>query len=210
MAPVALIPLNDLSKAKGRLAEILTAEQRAGLATATFATVALAAERAGLEVVVLAANPSDLADYEGVQVIPEDPAVAGLNAQLEAALAGFAGRDVVIVHADLPLAKAAELVRVIDAAPPTPSATLVRSRDGGTNVMYLRPAGRFLLHYGPRSHALHIEAAEGAGIAVQTVESESLALDLDTPDDIEAFLAMPEAKGSPVRMILQQMLAGQL
>ncbi|MCI0574490.1 MAG: hypothetical protein L0Y66_27465, partial [Myxococcaceae bacterium] len=71
--PVALIPLNDLSRAKGRLAELLSAEHRAGLATATFATVALAAERCGLEVVVLAANPADVAGYPGVRVLAERP-----------------------------------------------------------------------------------------------------------------------------------------
>ncbi|MEX1102918.1 MAG: hypothetical protein WED87_01630, partial [Dehalococcoidia bacterium] len=115
-----------------------------------------------------------------------------------------------ILHADLPLAKAAELQRVVDAAPPAPSATLVRSRDGGTNAMFLRPAGNFALHYGQGSYALHVKAARAAGMDVRTVESETLALDLDTPEDIEAFMAMPEAKGSPVRMILQQMLAGRV
>jgi 2-phospho-L-lactate guanylyltransferase len=209
VAPIALIPLNDLSKAKGRLAEVLTAEQRAGLATATFATVALAAERAGLEVVVLAANPPDVEGYEGVRVLEERPDLKGLNAQLEAALAELGERDVLILHADLPLAGAAELQRVIDAAPPAPSATMVRSADGGTNVMLLRPTGTFALHYGVDSYRLHTEAARAAGVEVHTVESDALALDLDTPEDLETFMAMPEARGSPVRMILQQMLAGR-
>ncbi|MGH2609068.1 MAG: 2-phospho-L-lactate guanylyltransferase, partial [Tepidiformaceae bacterium] len=180
--PVALIPLNDLSRAKGRLAEVLSPEHRAGLATATFATVALAAERAGLEVVVLAANPPDLDGYTGVTLLPERPGVTGLNAQLEAALAGLPASDVLVLHADLPLARAAELQRVIEAAPPAPSVTLVESRDGGTNVMLLRPRGTFPLHYGRGSFALHVAAARAAGVAVCVVESDTLSLDLDTPE----------------------------
>jgi 2-phospho-L-lactate guanylyltransferase len=205
--PIALIPLNDLSRAKGRLAEMLSPEHRVALASATFAVVVSAAVEAGLEVVVLAANPPDAAGRPGVRVLPERAGLAGLNPQLEAALAEFNGQDLMVLHADLPLATAAELTRMRDAAPPARSATLVESRDGGTNVMLMRPAGAYPLHYGPRSFALHVAAARAAGMEVHAVESETLSLDLDTPEDVDAFLRHPAAAGSPVAAGLQQMLA---
>ena len=208
--PTALIPLNDLSRAKGRLAEMLSPEHRIALARATFAVVASAAHEAGLEVAVLAANPPDAAGEPGVRVVPERAGISGLNAQLEAALAEFTDRDVMVLHADLPLATAVELCRVLDSAPPPPSATLVESRDGGTNVMFMRPAGTFALHYGRGSFALHVAAARSVGVTVRAVESEKLSLDLDTPEDIEAFLAHPAAAGSRVAGNLRQMLAGRV
>jgi 2-phospho-L-lactate guanylyltransferase len=207
--PIALIPLNDLSRAKGRLAEMLSPVARPQLALATFLRVHMEAQAAGLEVAVLAAREKDVELFTDMRVLVEQPGIQGLNPQLEEALRVLGSDEVLILHADLPLVSAAEIRTLRDQAPPAPSVALVRSRDGGTNAMLLRPPGLFPLQYGPDSFARHVEAAEAAGATVAAVESELLALDLDTPDDVTAFLAHPASRGSDNRVILERLLRSE-
>jgi 2-phospho-L-lactate guanylyltransferase len=204
---VALIPVNRLDRAKGRLAEILTPDERAALALATFETVVRAALEAGLAAVVLTADERVReATPTGAACVGEAAGVAGLNAQIEHALAGLGDADgVLILHADLPLATAEALVALCEAAPAAPSAALVRSEDGGTNAMLLRPPGRFSLAYGPGSFAVHEARARAAGMTVRVVAAPALALDLDTPGDIKAFLAEPGSAETPAGRALRAM-----
>lgn len=206
MPPIALIPLNDLSRAKGRLAELLAPVQRLQLAVATFTHICIEAQSAGFEVVVLAARAKDVHLFKDMRVLLERPQLSGLNAQLEEALSVLDADQVLILHADVPLASAAELRRLADAAPSAPSVTLVRSLDGGTNAMLLKPPRAFPLHYGPGSFARHVAAARDARLNVVAFQSAELALDLDTPSDIEAFLAHPASRGTDLRMIIERLL----
>lgn len=185
-----LIPVNRLDRAKGRLASLLTAEERVALAQATFKTVMAASRGTGADLYVLTNDPRIRAT-EGVTVLDEDASRHGLNAQLEAATQRIGAPEggLLILHADLPLASSETIEALLNAAPPAPSVTLIRSTDGGTNAMLLRPPGLFALAYGADSHALHTAAAQAAGFTVRNVESPTLALDLDTPDDLHALLA---------------------
>jgi 2-phospho-L-lactate guanylyltransferase len=202
----ALIPVNMLDRAKGRLATMLDAATREALALATLRTVLAAAEAACGRVVVLTADArvSALAAGERVTFLAEDPKRQGLNAQLEFALEGIAeaARGVLILHADLPLATADGLAEVLSSAGPAPSVTLVRSNDGGTNAMVLRPPRRFALEYGVGSFEKHVRAATAAGCAVTEVLQPALGLDLDTPADIEAFLALPRTAETEAGRVL--------
>lgn len=194
MGPVTVIPVNRLDRAKGRLADLLSVEERAGLQLQTLKTVLAAVRDAGLERRVLTADETVARELPGVAVVPEQAALSGLNAQLEAAIEGL--REVLILHADLPLATAAEVRSLVGSAPPAPSVTMVRSPDGGTNAMLLRPPGRFALAYGPGSHAKHSAAAAAAGMRVTTVDSPALSLDLDTRADVAALLSSGPGRAS--------------
>lgn len=197
----AIIPVNRLNRAKGRLDGLLRPRERRELALTTLATVIEAALGAGLRPTVLTADPDVAAAIAGrAELFAEDPARNGLNPQLEAAVAGR--EEVLVLHADLPLASAAALSTFVEAALPAPSATLVRSRDGGTNAMFLRPPGCFALAYGPDSHAKHVAAATAAGVAVRTIAIPALELDLDTPADVAAFMEHPEAPGTRAGKLL--------
>ncbi len=198
-----LIPVNRLSRAKGRLADFLEAEERAELALATLKTVLAAVRDAHLRPVVLTADPR-VADVVGgnTEVLLEDPALSGLNAQLERAVAVLGGDELMILHADLPLATGPAIAAVIAAAAAAPSVTIVRSGDGGTNVMFLRPSGRFPLAYGPHSAAAHQAGARRAYMAFREVHDHTLALDLDTPDDIRTLLGLKEGRTSRAGQLL--------
>ncbi|MDZ7727601.1 MAG: hypothetical protein U5Q44_05025 [Dehalococcoidia bacterium] len=121
--------------------------------------------------------------------LPEAPDRHGLNAQLEYARETLDAPALLILHADLPLADAAAVRRLVAAAPPAPSITLVESLDGGTNAMLLQPPGGVALAYGPGSAAAHREAAAAAGYTVTAADEPSLQLDLDTRDDLARLLA---------------------
>ena len=203
-----LIPVNRLDRAKGRLASLLTADERVALALATFTAVVAAARGSGEPVYVLT-NDSRIGTTPGVTILGEDDALRGLNAQLEAAIRGIEAPEggLLILHADLPLATSEAIGALVNAAPSAPSVTLVRSTDGGTNAMLLRPPRRFPLAYGFGSYALHIAAAKAAFMAVHTVESPTLALDLDTPDDLHALLATAAGAATPAGKVVSAALA---
>ena len=204
---LALIPVNRLERAKGRLADTLDASVREALARATFATVLDAACAAFAEVAVLTADAAAgaMATAAGARVIAEDPAASGLNAQPEHALAGLGQPEggIAILHADLPLATGELFAAFAAAAPPAPSVTLVRSLDGGTNLMLLRPPGRFALAYGPGSYELHVDAAAAAGMTVTAFDRAELELDIDTPADLATFLAAPGAGETAAGILLR-------
>lgn len=202
-----LIPVNELSRAKGRLAEILGPADRSRLAIATVHTVVNAVRAAACEPVVLTRDPAVKAELGPLAaILAEDPAVQGLNAQLESAIArlGSAGPldELAILHADLPLASEAGIRALLASALPAPSVALVESPDGGTNAMLLHPPGRFPLAYGPGSFALHVQAARAVGMAVARVEVPALALDLDTPGDIARLMATEGGPGSAAGRVL--------
>ena len=191
-----LIPVNRLSKAKGRLAGLLTPEERKTLALITLESVLHAA---GPGAIVLTPDREVATRVRGrARVLDEDPQRQGLNAQLEAAVAalvadGTAREAVLVLHADLPLASAEALETLVEEGAAN-TAVLVESLDGGTNAMFVRPPGRFPLSYGPGSFALHRDAAKAAGMAVVMNTNRELRLDLDTPNDLRELLRAPRGR----------------
>jgi len=184
-----IIPMNRLDRVKGRLDPFLTPLERRELMLATLATVVVAVSEAGLHPEVLTAAPSEFRDARiEAEFIAEDAQGGGLNGQLTRAIAGRT--DVLILHADLPLATGSAVKRVLLEAIDKPGIAIVRSGDGGTNAMRLRPPGRFPLAYGANSYAMHVAAATEAGYDTRQVEAPELALDLDTEDDLRAFVAV--------------------
>lgn len=194
--PVTLIPANRLDRAKGRLAELLTPAERARLALATLETVIAAARPVSRRVAVLTADETVTATATslGCNVVRESPELDGLNGQIQGAVEALDHpADLLILHADLPLATSTALSDLVASAPPLPSVTIVRSGDGGTNALLLRPSKGFAYAYGRGSAALHLAAAERLGYGTALHASSSLTLDLDMPADVRAFLA---ARGS--------------
>ena len=180
--PVPLVPVKALAEAKGRLAPEVGPLQRRLLAIAMFEDVVAALQAvAGLDRPVVVSPDREVwrrADAMGCRVVEEPPGIGDLNGALAAAAATANGSGLLVVAADLPLASAAGLERVLAAA--TAPVAVVPSHDGGgTNVLAWRDPASFAPSFGPASAARHL-AVPGA----VRVDEPGLALDVDTADDL--------------------------
>ncbi|MEW6582012.1 MAG: 2-phospho-L-lactate guanylyltransferase [Actinomycetota bacterium] len=193
---VAVVPVKRLDRALMRLAGAIDAPGRRALQEAMLADVLHAcAASPRLEATVVVTSDPDaaaIARAHAARVVPDHTPPKGIDAAvalgLDAADAEGAGAALVL-FADLPLLTPADVAAVIDAAPAEP-VTIAVSRDGtGTNALLMRPPSAMTPALGPGSLARHRDRAAHLGIALRTVDLPGLTLDVDTPDDLAAFLA---------------------
>jgi 2-phospho-L-lactate guanylyltransferase len=181
--PVPLVPLKALAEAKGRLAPAVGPLQRRLLAIAMFEDVVAALQAVpGLDAPVVVSPDREVwrrADAMGCRVVEEPPGAGDLNRALASAAAVADGEPLLVVAADLPLASAAGLGRVLAAAAGAPVAVVPSADGGGTNVLAWRDPASFAPSFGPDSAARHL-AAPGA----VRVDDPELSLDVDTVEDL--------------------------
>ncbi|MEE9198477.1 MAG: 2-phospho-L-lactate guanylyltransferase, partial [Dehalococcoidia bacterium] len=67
------------------------------------------------------------------------------------------------------------------------------SNDGGTNALLTMPPGVIPSRFGPDSLALHIQEAEARGVPYRVLHLPSLAVDIDSPEDLAAFMDAPSS-----------------
>lgn len=193
----AVIPVKPLGAALGRLGEALGAEERRALQAAMLADLlrAVAAVPGVGRTAVVTADPhaARLARAEGAGTVADHLPPRGMNAAVRLgtrSLAEAGAEAALILMADLPLARPADLEAVLAAAPPGPGVTLVPSRDGtGTNALLVRPPQALTPRLGPGSLARHRAGAARRGLSAATLERPALGLDVDTPEDLAAYLA---------------------
>lgn len=180
MAAAVLVPVKAFAQAKRRLADVLDAPARAELARSMAETVLRAA--APLPVSVVCDDDEVRTWAEGLRVNVIWTPGLGLNGAVEAgvdALADAGFDQVVVAHADLPLA--IELAWVTDTA----GVTLVPDRHhDGTNVACIPAGVGFRFAYGPGSCAHHTTEAQRLDLPLRVVNDTRLGWDVDTPDDL--------------------------
>jgi 2-phospho-L-lactate guanylyltransferase len=176
-----VIPVKAFARAKARLAEVLSPEERAGLSRSMATTVVAAA---GPLHVVVVCDDEDVRAWAtalGVEVL-WTPGL-GLNGAVSAGVDHLAARGMaraVVAHADLP--RATDLTVVLGG----PAVTIVPDRHGdGTNVISLPAGSGFTFGYGGGSCARHVAEAERLGLGVRLLEDEALGWDVDRPEDLE-------------------------
>jgi 2-phospho-L-lactate guanylyltransferase len=194
--PVPLVPVKALAAAKGRLGPWLSPLERRLLAIAMFEDVVAALQAVdGLEAPVVVSPDREVwrrAAAIGCRVVEEEQdGGGGLNAALELAAARLAGAGgLLVVAADLPLASAGGLRRVLEAAEAAP-VVVVPSHDGdGTNVLAWREPGSFAPRFGPDSAARHLSAPGAVRL-----DDPGLALDVDTVEDLRAVAGLVDPDG---------------
>ena len=190
-----LIPVKDPTGAKSRLSDLLTADQRRRLAWAMFQDVAGAvnsAEKPDRVVLVSSFAPAiELARRFGWDVLIESSQISeSASVDWASRVLGERGFDTVMrLPADLPLIRAEDIDGILSIKLDRPGALLVPSRDGtGTNAIVRTPATLFPSRFGPNSLALHKEEASRVGVDCVVVNNPRIALDIDEPADVEAFL----------------------
>ena len=199
----AAVPFRGRS-GKRRLAGLLDDEERGRLVHALLGDVlaALVAVPAIERVLVVAPTGAEVPDHsdERVTLLVEredaDGGPIGLNPALARAQAAAVGAGVsrlLIVPADLPLLRPADVAALLGA-----SSALSHGRgavvapdaaETGTNALVLAPPDVLAPQFGADSYRVHLAQAEERGIPVATVRRPGVALDLDTPADVARLLA---------------------
>ena len=118
-----------------------------------------------------------------------DAAARGVQRAIE-----LGAQRALLVPGDSPLLSPTELDDLIRLPAAARSALIVPDRHGsGTNALVLTPPDALVSSFGPGSRERHEQSARAAGLEVQTIEVASLALDVDTPEDLTAVESALEA-----------------
>lgn len=215
MTTIAILPLKTLDRAKQRLASELDPTPRRSLVEAMFSDALIALRRARTVDSVLVVTPDHVAQRigagYGAEVIEDTD--AGHNAAarrgLEHATARGAQRAL-LVPGDCPLLDPDELDAFVGRRTRPGSVLVVPDRHGtGTNALLITPPDAFEPSFGEGSHERHLEQARAAGLSVESVAVGSLALDVDTPEDLAALTtALESSRGGAAltRGMLRQLV----
>jgi|SRR5579875_556512 len=219
MSTCAILPVKGFEAAKQRLSAELSPGPRRALAEAMYADVLTALRRCPAigQVIVVSSDHSAqrLAGGHGATVLDERGA-----GHSRAALVGIAhaleqriGRAL-LVPGDCPLLDPHEVAELLGSRPEGERlVTIVPDRHGtGTNALLLSPPGALEPAFGPDSRQRHAAAAEAAGIPHEIVAVPTLALDVDTPDDLAALrgeLARRHGGAAHTRGMLSQLRRSQ-
>jgi 2-phospho-L-lactate guanylyltransferase len=208
----AIVPIKELEGAKQRLAPLLSPAQRRALIEVMMGEVleaiAGAKSLAGLMVVTLDPQAAALANRLGARVVT-DGARDGHTGSVTAGLKLLAreGRGgMITLPADIPAATSAEIDRVVVAHLAAPSFTISPAHDDlGSNAVICSPPDAVPLRFGENSYFPHLEAARRCGIEPTVIRQPGIAMDIDHPVDLAAFLRLPQSTGTRTRALVEEM-----
>lgn len=194
----AVVPVKSFACAKQRLMPLLTASERTALARAMFEDVlqilAHSPALAGTLVVTNDPEAAALARSKGAGVLADTPDAGLVPAIRHAAHHLSAARcaGMLVVPADLPLIKHADIELIALGHRTSPAVTLVEaSNDGGTNALACSPPDAMPICFGEDSFRRHYNAAVALGLAPKVLTLPRFGRDIDRPDDLYAFLDQP-------------------
>jgi len=189
-----LVPVKPFSESKSRLANILSPDERTelsrGLLTHTLQILANVPEIA--QTLVVSRDPAalTLARQYQAQALLETGA-GELNAALTQATqaAQTSGAEsLLILPADLPLLSAEALRQLITESKTEPFLAIAPDRhEDGTNALLVHPPDLIRYAFGAHSFQRHITQARQAGARARICRLPELALDVDTPEDLERY-----------------------
>ncbi|MBV9413413.1 MAG: 2-phospho-L-lactate guanylyltransferase [Solirubrobacterales bacterium] len=215
MRTAAILPIKSFARAKQRLSLELSAHDRRALVEAMFADALVALGRVeALERVVVVSGDhvaQRIADGYGASVVDDDERGHNTAASRGIAVLIQAGIErALLVPGDCPLLSPADLNALLDREAGERSALIVPDRHGtGTNALLLTPPDVLSPSFGPDSRRRHMADASAHGIPAEVVELDSLAFDVDTPDDLEALqrrLANTRGGAAHTRGMLNQLM----
>jgi 2-phospho-L-lactate guanylyltransferase len=195
----AIIPVKRFGHAKQRLLEELDRPGRAALVKAMLSDVLVAtseAQQVERLVIVSGEGRAERIALRHAQrtktplEVMRDPDDAGHRqaATLGIVRAKALGAEcVALLPGDCPLLDPDELDGALERMRPGRIAVVPDRHGSGTNALLLSPPDAIGPAFGEGSRERHVDRGRAAGHEVAVEELPSLALDLDTPDDLEAL-----------------------
>lgn len=188
----AVVPIKPLRRGKSRLSSKYSEEERMILNREMLRhTIERLQQVKGLEkILVVSRDPEALtvARKMGAQTLLES-GNPGLNMALARAsllAKAYKARGIIVIPADLPLLEPEDVQEMINMVNGKPAVVIAPDRHHeGTNVMLVAPPDLIEFNYGKGSFERHRAEAIEAGADLRIVEKESMALDLDWPEDLE-------------------------
>ena len=220
------VPLKRMDRGKERLSDLLSANERRRLVEAMARDVlqALFGVPVAAEHILLVSDDpvvAALATECGVRCFAPPPARNDpLNEDLaEAARYVIANgaHDLLIVHADLPLAGPAQLRALIEDHRERHGrrVTLVPDRAGeGTNCLLCTPPDAVAFRFGQDSRRRHLAACREGGVDCVEHRCEALGADVDHPQDfaelVQASQSTQNVCGANTRALLREIGAAAI
>ena len=194
----AVMPVKNFDKAKERLSPFLTRDERKALFGAMvediLETLAHSRGLAGILVVTCDPDAIKLAKRYGCETLIEE-ANAGHSAASSFGAEALAANHIagmIQIPGDLPALTAADIEAALSAHGDAPSITIAPSRDEfGSNAVVCSPPNLLPFHFGDDSFSLHLDKARRLGVEPVILRRPGFALDIDTADDLRAFLDAP-------------------
>lgn len=201
----AVIPVKDLDNCKSRLAHALPDHARPALMGALLTDLLGMLKSChtitGIAVITRCPRAAQLATAHGAEVLAlsEDRC---LNSGVTAAIQTLSARqmtEALVLHADLPLANAADIDAIVQAHRASNAAvTLVPdNQQNGTNAMLLSLPSRMQFFYGQHSYNTHTDFCLQENITHHTVSNDHIGCDIDLWQDFAPLLSLRTAGNRP-------------
>jgi 2-phospho-L-lactate/phosphoenolpyruvate guanylyltransferase len=189
-----IIPVKPLNRAKSRLAEVLSPEQRSRFAEMLFRRILTVVrdvpQVTGTLVISRDTKALAIARELGAKTLQESNP-SDLNPALERAtevVRVWGGNAVLVLPADLPFVTKNDIESIAEMGMFGTKVVLATDRESdGTNAFLMRPAGLIPFTYGKGSFERHTIAAKLAGADVRIYASKNIELDIDVPEDLANY-----------------------
>lgn len=177
----AFIPIKKYSHSKGRLASILSEQQRSDLSKAMATQTIKALIQSNIcDSITLVTNDPHLI-IEGASTFFTE---SSLNQALNEAIASNdSNNPILIMHADLPRINERDLDNLVASFNKSFISIVPDIEESGTNCLLYDPAMKFNLQFGINSYALFLREFKANDYRWNQHSIESLQYDLDSEDD---------------------------
>ncbi len=214
----AILPAKQFETAKQRLSPTVQLGNRRALVESMFSDAMLALRRVPSidQIFVVTSDPvaSQIAAGHDTIVVEDTASSHSEATQLGIARALAMGATrALLVPGDCPLLDPTELEQLITRPVPERSVLIVPDRHGeGTNALLLTPPDAMPPAFGEGSCQRHTDLAVSHGAVPEVVRLPSLALDIDTPEDLDELMEMfatTRGRAGHTRGMLSQLTRSQ-
>lgn len=185
----AIVPVKTFDRAKQRLANVLSEDERRSLMLAmardVLTCLSTCSNLSGILIVSRAPEADALAQTFATERFAESPD-ANLPESLEQAtqhlVTNFDAQGVIVVPADVPGILPDELDQIL--AEHETVTIMPDAENVGTNGLICSPPGRIPYVFDGKSFKPHVDAAYEAGLSPKVVPGTRFTLDVDLPQDL--------------------------